>query len=67
MAVVWTSSGKRTASAKAVGTGGAPGQTGPAGAGIVLWDPDPARAPTAQDVIDNQWVDGTVLFEVIGA
>lgn len=64
MAVVWTSSGRKTTSARAVGTGqGDKGDTGPQGAGIVLWEE--VDDPTQSDVTDNDWADGTVLFRVL--
>ena len=64
MAVVWTSDGKKTASASAVGTGqGDTGPVGPQGPGIEFWS-DFNNPPTPQDVIDNGWANNTVVFAV---
>lgn len=57
MAVVWTSSGKKTANAQAVGT--APSQL----ASNVLWTE--VEDPDDDDVTENGWPEGTIVYRVI--
>ena len=59
MAVVWTSSGKKTTTSKAVGT--APEKLGL----NVFWDPvaENKDAPDQSDVTANGWPAGTIVYK----
>jgi hypothetical protein len=56
MAIVWTSEGKRRTNSRAVGA--LPAKLGQ----NVLWEN--VADPTNQDVIDNQWPEGTIVYRV---
>lgn len=56
MAIVWTSTGKKSSSARAVGS--APVKLGQ----NVLWEE--VDDPTDQDVTLNRWPVGTVVYRV---
>lgn len=59
MSTIWTSTGKKSASSRAVGT--APAKLGQ----NVLWDVVAMGGPpTQQDVIDNKWPVGTIVYGV---
>lgn len=57
MAVVWTSEGKRRTNSRAVGA--LPAKLGQ----NVVWTA--VQDPVQQDVIDNQWPPGTIVYRVI--
>ena len=61
MAVLWTSSGKKTTTARAVGS--APVKVGQ----NVLWDPAEhggKQEPDASDVQANGWPEGTIIYRL---